>query len=445
MEPSATSFSKTRNFLETVKKLTNQSRYRADVSNGLSPASVSLRDENNNSKVEAASAENSAHAPVDQHQEQRACDTDVSQKIRESTVTKHFDLVKPANATSCDSHASQDTGEKNNNTDDAFVELSHKSVMAASENSCEAYSDSDDAVDESMYDYIFYEPKIKDNRAEKFGCDKIYEHVSDVKLSNLLSENWYQETCYQGHLLENYVEIDGKYYKTSSLPQTEDSSVSGNMLEDIYADDGSNIVFHDWSRIVKSDKDRNEIYDKWMLDLVTWERNRLIWLDQTGLIEGFDSSCDMDRTFLVKVGDVDPDSPQLADHTKASDVDQNDLNSKRNLNESQDELWEDWYKLERLKCHKRLHDMGLPNWYDDLVSEQDNVSLCKVSTLNDIEIVDSAPFNGTPSQTIVEDKKDKTEIFSCEVSDDILRVYQFTDRNLWRKYHNYFKQGKHFE
>lgn len=125
----------------------------------------------------------------------------------------------------------------------------------------EESSDSD-SVDEAMYD-------------EWYGASFASDHY----------DNWNEQAAHPKLETEEYFEDGANNYEVDEVAMK---------LRELWS--------HDTLEI---DENRNKIYDKWIFEIEAWERRRLLWLDERGKIEGFDSSCDKDRTFLVKVDNAE--------------------------------------------------------------------------------------------------------------------------------------------
>lgn len=278
-------------------------------------------------------------------------------------------------------------------------------------------------VHEVVCDNQFHEPKKED-----FTC-------SDNNLNEMPCDSSFKEVGYDDDMLKDYYEVESHYLKAKVSP----SAVSGMSpcLMDEYSYDSDNQVLGQqvctMSSTFDTDEERNEVYDKWLCDLVTWERNRLMWLDKVGLMEGFDSFQDKDRTFLVRVNREQSNTKSVASETLLPSV------KKKQQEDPEDPLdsdyWEAWYQLERLQRLMFLEDLSLST-NDDGEKQSEDVKVVQEESL-DSEDLGSRTLQ---SQDNVEEIAD----LDFEVPDDVVLVYQFTDRNLWRRYHGCFKRGKFF-
>ena len=147
---------------------------------------------------------------------------------------------------------------------------------------------------------------------------------------NIVLKSFEESSCSE-NLPEEYLEVNGQYLEASSLPFSEEEDLKE--IEDISdsdeqysvpmpscVDEGlseaknvphfeyySNVPaveHHGWSCVIETEEERNQMYDRWISDIESWERNRLMWLDNVALSEDFNLSHNKDRTFLVKAENV---------------------------------------------------------------------------------------------------------------------------------------------
>lgn len=219
-----------------------------------------------------------------------------------------------------------------------------------------------------------------------------------------LYDKWYNETgqydyyevekCFENY--ENSYEVDEVVVKLKQLAHSDKSSFEPGK------------ILYKWSHGIEEDEDRNKIYDKWFSDLETWERQRLLWLDERGKIEGFDSSCDEDRTFLVK---VDHDPEKLDSRTSRT-------------------------------SHENIFDLCQPYQIEDLSfapSKKDALGVEEYLIAdNPRPICETLNMDRNTNLVCPEERSEPLAL-----PHDLTLVYEFTNHNLWRKYHNCFKEGKY--
>ncbi|KAE8752068.1 hypothetical protein FOCC_FOCC001230 [Frankliniella occidentalis] len=298
-------------------------------------------------------------------------------------------------------------------------------------------------TDTCSFDKYISDPEIEGNTiftnflAEE--CPEEEEEISEASSSEVdeVDEDEVGEVD-EDEVDEDEVETDNYLYSDNSLQY------------------GTGNILYDWSQIIKSDEDRNQIYDRWMTDVETWERNRLLWLDEMSQSEGFDSSDYKDRTFLSKVENFPassnstlgaessntvnmiPVSALQVEKLKPENVKSTDISSVELVNQlDSPEKLDKWYKSQRLRHHKLLHEMGLPNWYEEILQDLSN---------EDVEVL-SVSSTGADCQKYDDDceealSAEKAQPSCLSVSCDVVLVYQFTDRHLWRKYHGCWKRSK---
>lgn len=291
----------------------------------------------------------------------------------------------------------------------------------------------------NKYDSSSEEINQQDNRAkdsfDETLCDLWYANkfvecptdLCDVD-TDILYGNLSEESNYSDYSPEEYVEINGQYFEVSALASSVDEDLKE--MENIkHSEEYSNvpeIEHYGWSCFVETDEERNQVYDKWICDIESWERNRLMWLDNVASSEGFDSSHYKDRTFLVKVERLCNESqgnfvslnktvpvPKeakdlISAHEKISKQEEFRVPFPHTLAEIEnvtvsldavpqpkiedgtepsmsDELfslflacgiqekavsWEEGFNYMRLQRHRVLHEMGLANCYEELLQEQ---------------------------------------------------------------------------